>query len=728
MSLTAYEGLQMQLGQVQSAGRLVTVRVVGLMVLLIGCETQRLVSDPGDALARLEISPVAVTMQKDEVADFQAAGFSASGDSVEIGVTWAASGGTMVSQSTVGRRHDGRYRAGQACGSYAVIATGAPGDVADTASISIVCAPAPVASVAVAPASASISVGATQQLTATPQAADGSALVGRAVTWETSAPGIATVSQQGLVTAITAGSATITATSEGKSGSSAITVTAPVASVDVAPASASIAVSATQQLTATVKAADGSALPGRTVTWATSASGIATVNAQGLVTGITAGSATITATSEGKSGSSAITVTGGGQSNLITDPSLVFTVPAISKPDYLTPIRPSPFGTKITRIAGNSGQSLTTTNGSGTWGSDVRHHSSKDQPWNSTGTLIHIENKGSPRVLFLDGETYAPKFGPCSNYDYYEDRWHPSREHPNERINVKGSQLIWFDVVSCVKTRSWTLPVAVPGIGPWEGNPSADGRFVALTDSTRFFVVDMDPQPPFAPYPSSRIGPMTDLTDCGIGSCTIDWVSVSPSGKYVVVSYDGDYVRVYDVNPGTLALTPRPMPLVHANCHGTAAKGFIYDLGHADMALNPFDNNEDVLIGQEHCGNRGSTVSGVLVGGVMMVRLRDGAIKPLTHPSNEAYPYHISTRNYDRPGWAYVTYWPAAGKRFNDEIIAVRMDGSFAVERLAHTRSNSSGCYRCEPHGVPSRDGKRVIFASNWGSSTLVQGYVVDTR
>jgi hypothetical protein len=211
----------------------------------------------------------------------------------------------------------------------------------------------------------------------------------------------------------------------------------------------------------------------------------------------------------------------------------------------------------------------------------------------------------------------------------------------------------------------------------------------------------------------------------------------------MVVNYHGDHLRVYDVNAGTLAITPRPMPTTYPKCSGTASNGFIYDLGHQDMALNPFDHNEDVIIGQEHCGNRGQRLAGgrILVGGVMMVRLRDGAITALTTPTNEAYPYHISTRNYDRPGWAYVSYWPSAGGRgrFSDEIIAVRMDGSGTVERYAHTRTETAGCYRCEAHAVPSRDGKRIVWASTWGTKPrpggaggaappVVQAYVVDAR
>jgi hypothetical protein len=717
------------------------VLLLGLTV--IGCGTQRITSDPPDPeLARLEVTPAAVTMQKDESIDLYAVGFTASGDSAAAAVTWRPTGGTMIAQSTAGHRHLGRYRAGQTCGSYTVIAE-ATASIADTVAISITCTPVAVASVEVTPASAGVTVGATTQLAATPRAADGTALAGRTVTWATNNPGVATVSQSGLVTGITAGTATITATSETKTGSSAITVTepppppAPVASVTVAPSSATVERGLTVQLTATARDASGNVLSDRPITWTSSSTSTATVSGTGLVTGVATGSATITASSEGKSGTSSITVTAS-TSTLITDPSLVFAVPTTPKPAYLTPVRLAPFNTNMIRIVNNPGTTFTTANGNGTWGDDARHHYQKDQPWNADQTLIAIDNyEGSPNLVILDAETYQPKYGKCSNYGRYQDLWHPSKQHPNERINVKGTQLSWFDVRTCTTTRSWTLPFAVTGIGPWEGNPSFDGRFVALTDSARMILVDMDPQPPYAPYPSVRIGPPRDLTDCGLsGGCTIDWVSVSPSGKYVVASYDGDYVRVYDVDPATLTLTPRPMPTVYSGCHGTAAKGFIYDLGHADMTMNPFDNNEDVLIGQEHCGNRGSTVSGILAGGVMMVRLRDGKITPLTHPSNEAYPHHISARNYDRPGWVYVGYYPAAGKRFNDEIIAVRLDGSFAVERLAHKHSDVDGCYRCESHAVPSRDGKRVLFASNWclscgtgcGSSGVIQAYIVDTR
>src|SRR6185436_5144244 len=144
---------------------------------------------------------------------------------------------------------------------------------------------------------------------ATAKDANGNALIGRTITWTTSNSGVATVNGSGLVGASAAGSATITATSEGQSGTASISVAnVPVASVTVSPTTAGLTVGGTQQLIATAKDANGNALIGRTITWTSSNSGVATVNGSGLVGASATGSATITATSEGKSGTATVTV------------------------------------------------------------------------------------------------------------------------------------------------------------------------------------------------------------------------------------------------------------------------------------------------------------------------------------------------------------------------------------------------------------------------------------
>lgn len=130
-------------------------------------------------------------------------------------------------------------------------------------------------------------------------------------TWESSQPTVASIdASTGVVTGVAAGGpVTITARAQGKSGTAQISVIpVSVASVTLAPATATIALGETQQLTATPRDADGNVLTGRTVTWTTSDASLATVSATGLVTAVAPSPVTITATVDGKSAAAAISV------------------------------------------------------------------------------------------------------------------------------------------------------------------------------------------------------------------------------------------------------------------------------------------------------------------------------------------------------------------------------------------------------------------------------------
>ena len=91
-------------------------------------------------------------------------------------------------------------------------------------------------------------------------------------------------------------------------GTAFVTIGTPVASVSIAPASASLGVGDTLRLQATVRDANGIVLTGRNVVWSSTAATVASVNALGLVTGDASGTATISATVDGRSGSATITV------------------------------------------------------------------------------------------------------------------------------------------------------------------------------------------------------------------------------------------------------------------------------------------------------------------------------------------------------------------------------------------------------------------------------------
>lgn len=167
----------------------------------------------------------------------------------------------------------------------------------------------PVASVRVSPESSSVEVGQTLQLTAAPLDSTGHALSGRTVIWSSSDGRVATVSSSGRVAAVSEGSARITAATEGKGGAATITVRhVRVAAVEVSPRLITIPIEQTVLLTATAMDQAGNTLTGRAVMWASSDERVATVSSIGLVDGVTEGTAVITATSDGQSGTASVTV------------------------------------------------------------------------------------------------------------------------------------------------------------------------------------------------------------------------------------------------------------------------------------------------------------------------------------------------------------------------------------------------------------------------------------
>ncbi|HEY7899395.1 MAG TPA: Ig-like domain-containing protein [Gemmatimonadaceae bacterium] len=165
-----------------------------------------------------------------------------------------------------------------------------------------------VATITLSPSTASIVVGGTTTLSAALADASGNALSGRTVTWTSSDASIASTSDAGVVTGKAVGSATITATSEGKTAQSTITVTDPVATLTLSPATAGLVIGGTTTLSAALADAAGNALSGRTIVWTSSDANVATISDVGVVTAKAVGTATISATSEGITGKATITV------------------------------------------------------------------------------------------------------------------------------------------------------------------------------------------------------------------------------------------------------------------------------------------------------------------------------------------------------------------------------------------------------------------------------------
>lgn len=151
--------------------------------------------------------------------------------------------------------------------------------------------------ITVSPQSATLIPGDTTQLTAAGKDQNGDSMPQEiGFTYSSSNTSVATVSDDGLITAVADGEATITVSSASVSNTAAITVSTPAAvltAVTISPATASINTTETQQFTVSIKNQYDSDIQGATITWSVSNSN-ATVSTNGLATGAAAGAADIT--------------------------------------------------------------------------------------------------------------------------------------------------------------------------------------------------------------------------------------------------------------------------------------------------------------------------------------------------------------------------------------------------------------------------------------------------
>jgi uncharacterized protein YjdB/alpha-tubulin suppressor-like RCC1 family protein len=272
-------------------------------VLLAACGSAAATSmPPADPVSSVTLDVSALALNPGQTSTLHAILKDAAGTTLaDRSVTWSTSNAAVATVDA-----NGTVRA-VSVGSAQITASSETRSASTEVAVSTVVVP--VASVLVTPPSASIAIGASQQLLAATRDASGNTLSGHTITWSSLTPAIATVNGSGLVTAIAAGTVTIQATSDGINGTATITISAPVASISVTPANPALVIGATQQLTATIKDAQGNVLSGRNLVWSSLSAGVATVNATGLVTAVATGSTTIRAASEGINADVLVTVT-----------------------------------------------------------------------------------------------------------------------------------------------------------------------------------------------------------------------------------------------------------------------------------------------------------------------------------------------------------------------------------------------------------------------------------
>jgi trimeric autotransporter adhesin len=337
--------------------------IAGLIVLALGlaCGSGGDNSPTGGGgLSKIALTPSADTLQIGDTVTIVAQPQTGNGSPVS-GVTlfWSSSAEGVATVNQSG--HVTAVDSGTA-----LIAASANGI---SAAATIVVTHKNVASITISPPSSNLFINGSVQLAATLKDSSGNILTGRTVTWSSSNTAAATVDQSGFVLAVAVGSTTISAKSGGATGTASITVSnVPVASVTIAPASPTVIVGQTTQLTATVKDAGGNVLTGRPVTWTSATTGVATIAATtGLATGVAVGTSSITAASGGvTSPAVTLTVQNPPANNVAISPSVanLLVGGTVQLTATVTDANGNPItGATVTYTSGNTGVATVTTAG-----------------------------------------------------------------------------------------------------------------------------------------------------------------------------------------------------------------------------------------------------------------------------------------------------------------------------------------------------------------------------
>ena len=297
------------------------IRILSLCFLLAACNGVKNPSGSGPAtLTGLSVTPSAVSLATAASISLHATGTYSDGSTKDLtaSATWSSSDSNVATVTSAG------VVTGVVTG--AVTITARSGTFAGSAVLTINNASANLTSLVLSPANPSIPVNTTQQLTATGSYSDGSSRdLTALVTWSSSTIANATVDVAGLVKGIAAGSATLTATLGSISQSTSVTVTAPtITSISVTPEDLTLPIGVSQQYTASAIYSDGSVQDlVNGVTWTSSTTSVATIDNNGLVSIIAAGTTTITATVGSFTDSTTVTVVPAHLTSITLSPATV---------------------------------------------------------------------------------------------------------------------------------------------------------------------------------------------------------------------------------------------------------------------------------------------------------------------------------------------------------------------------------------------------------------------
>lgn len=326
------------------------------------------------------------------------------------------------------------------------------------------------------------------------------------------------------------------------------------------------------------------------------------------------------------------------------------------------------------------------------------HRYSRRQAWNSDESLLDL---GQGVVNANDYSIFLEKF-PVST----ERVW--SHKDPKVVMGIRYDPKPTVFVRANLETLNIEEIVRFDNfekcsIGEGEGNVSSDDRhviFVCSGSSDERVMISFDL------LKQREVGRM-------IADPSMNWVSVTPSGSYIVVENNGTE------DPGEIET------LTRYSLTFTDEKILTKDRNHGDLGSGADGQDVFVMIGDKRIRSidiETAQISDLLVGNFF----------------NRPGHGHVSCRNVNRPGWCYISANGAGvvgavkinRSRSNFEKLLNfftfsnnRDRGSFELWGFHNSESDS---YESTPKASVSPSGKQIIFSSDWNGTELSHDYVIN--
>lgn len=364
--------------------------------------------------------------------------------------------------------------------------------------------------------------------------------------------------------------------------------------------------------------------------------------------------------------------------------------PNISLPNYLSSVTDTsvPDAISIKRI----------TQYEPNWDWYPIHDYSKIQPWNADASIYRfaaaaIYNANTHQMIReLPGSQIYPCYWSNTNpdllYSFRESGYVRTYSVSTNTVTDMNTDIQGYDIVK---------------LGPGEGNIDKNDKYVALIGKSG---IDMDVivfdlqlnQIIHTETFAGAWGNSNDVPDY------VDWVSVSQSGDYVGIMWNHNttsQANPFNNHYGVELYNTTNMQYLRR----IAIYGNHGDFGYAQ-------NGDEVFV--QFWGPTGT---------LNMYYLNGNGRVILSTNDDFAGEGHVSCRNINRPGYAYVSQ---DEENRSGQIIAIKLDNSGLVEHFGHHFGTASS-YLKSPMPVPAPNGDKVMFKSDFGDPTADVIYVFES-